>query len=236
MSEPEKVETAIASTTPSTESSPESYWPADVPKDALEEDKLATVNTDGEVLTYPATNEPIPEGIRKRRANRAKVPKGWVLKARRKDGKTEEYWKAVAEMLMDETGESPIPPDLWREQVAGRYAMMESYTTLERLKMAVEFCENKLNSKTEKLSEQLQIEWMNALRGCLQMQKEHIEELKKSAAVADKKAAVTKPKNLPPVIIQQNFGGSGNGASQRPVEYLPEKRLASGEAINDTGG
>lgn len=224
MSEPEKVETAIANP-PMTESPPESYWPADVPRDALEEDKAATVNTDGEVTAYPATPEPIPETIRKRRANRAKVPKGWVLKARRRDGKTGEYWQAVAEMLMDETGESPIPPDLWREQVAGRYAMMESYTTLERLKMAVEKCEGKLAEKN--LSEQLQIEWMNALRGCLQMQKEHIEELKKSAAVAEKKKAITKPKNLPPVIIQQNFGGNGQ-------QTTPAKVIDEAKAIGDT--
>jgi len=203
-----------------------------IPDDPLEEDKLATVNVDGEVIRYPATNEKLPETIRKRRENRAKVPKGWTLKVRRKDGKTAEYWKEIAEMVMDETGISPIPPDLWREQCSARYSMMQSYTTLERMQMAIEMCEEKLNPKdpSKALSEQLQIEWMNAWRGVLQMQKEYLEKLEKSASVAEKKTAMTKPKNLPPVIIQQNFS---NG--KPPVTTL-ETRAQVSESEEKTSG
>lgn len=225
MSEAEQSEAAGAAQTD------DRPWPADVPKDPLEEERPATMNADGEVLTYPATQEKIPESIRKRRYNRAKAPRGWLAKARRMDGKSAEYWKTIAEMVMDETGiapgSNPFPPTLFQQQAAARYAMLKSYTTLERMEMAIQKCEEKLADKN--LSEDLQIEWMNAYHGVITMQNEAIAELNKSAVAGDKKNAIlAKPKNLPPLVIQQNFS---NGRSTEPAKVVDEAK-----AIGETGG
>ena len=148
------------------------------------------------------------------------------------DGKTAEYWQTIAEMIMDETGiapgSNPFPLTLYQEQAAARYSMLKGYTTMERIEMAIVMCEEKLNNKENPMTEQLQIEWMNAMRGLFMMQKEHIDELKKSAAVADKKAGLVKPKNLPPVIIQQNFS---NGRNTEPAKIVDEPK-----AIGETSG
>lgn len=205
-------------------------WPSDVPKGPLSSEDLGllgTVNSDGEYTSYPVTDnvavEKLPEEVRVRRANRAKVPKGYKLRVRRKDGKSNEYWQAVAELVMDQTGIAPVDPKVFLKETAAKFAMIKGYTTLQRIEMAITKCEEKL--AIEGLSEQLQIEWMTALRGMLAMQKEHLEELKKSADVAGKKADATKPKNLPPFVLQQNF--NGNKADEL-------KRVDTPKLISDT--
>lgn len=217
MSEPASPEIAVVETPPT-----ERPWPKDVPRDPLEVEKLATVNSDGDVISYPATNEPLPEEVRQRRANRPKVPKGYRLRVRRKDGKSEEYWMAVAEAVMDQTGIAPVDPKVFAQETAAKFSMVKGYTTLQIIEMAIEKCEKKLQEKD--LTEGLQIEWMNALRGMLAMQKEHLDELKKSAMVASEKSKFdNKPRNLPPIVLQQNF-------NTKPEEL---KRVDSPKAISE---